>query len=249
MDIWYKVRTCLTINCLLLLVRNISYRIHLIFELINLDNFIEFIEAPSDGWMYFHVTHVSHRHPVNWRRKGLMSTQPELLDQNGDKGVIFTFYTHVLAGIVYVLSSFGPANPQVEMGPPLGEKSLNRFSTVTLSLLTILLDILRRFSDIIYLCLDHHAETLGEILEFNYFAVTDVVNDNTLSRVNDLLAVNSRAQVKALEGHLPGYTLNINAEQKNMGEGTWARVLLGTPSCLTAGYVSHFSKQSIQELI
>ena len=65
-----------------------------------------------------------------------------------------------------------------------------------------------------------------------------MINEISLARAVDLLKASNHDQREASKGPWPGYTVNIAAQQENMGEGAWARVLLGTPTGLAAGYVS-----------
>ena len=99
--------------------------------------------------------------------------------------------------------------------------------------------ILFQLSDIAYLCLAEHAKLKGLPIKFNYYAMKEVVNASSRNRCLDILKASTRQQMMAAENPWPGYTLKVEGVQGQMGEGTMARALLGTPTGLAPGYVSH----------
>ena len=88
-----------------------------------------------------------------------------------------------------------------------------------------------------FLVMKQHASLAKVPLKFNTFITRDVQNSGTESRFVDVLKGSTKQQRQQSTDPWPGYVMNMDGKQEEKsGEGTFARVLLGTPTGLAAGY-------------
>ncbi|MCJ1443798.1 MAG: hypothetical protein MMC23_004298 [Stictis urceolatum] len=87
-----------------------------------------------------------------------------------------------------------------------------------------------------FLCLKEHAGDVQKPLKLTYYIAGDVQNDSTIARLVEVLGSGEDQQREASTKAWPGYVLSI-AGKESSEEKDDARVILGTPTGLTAGYI------------
>ena len=95
--------------------------------------------------------------------------------------------------------------------------------------------VIYRLSDIAFLCLKEHAGDVQKPLKLTYYIAGDVQNDSTIARLVEVLGSGEDQQREASTKAWPGYVLSI-AGKESSEEKDDARVILGTPTGLAAGY-------------